>query len=244
MSLFAVARVNMYQNPVFCALDTRETAIARDLARQTAPYIGGVKIGLEFFYAHGHAGYRQVARAGKPVFLDLKLHDIPNTVAGAIRALAPLNPAIINVHAGGGRAMMKAAAEAAAEAGTNTKIIGVSVLTSLDEGDLGELGAGGGVGDHVRRLGALARQCGLDGMVCSAHEIETLRTECGDDFLLVVPGIRPAGADAGDQKRVMSPGEALRLGADILVIGRPITQSRDPARAARLIAEEVEAARR
>ncbi len=234
----------MYQNPVFCAIDTCEITSARDLAHQAGPYIGGVKIGLEFFYAHGHAGYREIAKAGKPVFLDLKLHDIPNTVAGAIRALGALEPAIINVHGGGGRAMMKAAAAAARELGGEMKIIAVSVLTSLDAGDLGELGIRASVRDHVRRLGALAQQCGLDGMVCSAHEIGILRAECGDDFLLVVPGIRPAGADTGDQKRVMSPEKALQLGADILVIGRPITQSRDPAKAARLIAEEAGALRK
>ncbi len=233
----------MFENPVFCALDTPQIETARELARLAGPHIGGLKIGMEFFYAHGRAGYEAVAVAGKPIFLDLKLHDIPNTVASAIGALAPLKPAILNVHAGGGRQMMRAAAQAARASGTDMKLIGVSVLTSLDETDLAELGVSGSVADHVRRLGALAQACGLDGMVCSAHEIEILRAECGADFLLVVPGIRPAGAAVGDQKRIMSPAQALELGANILVIGRPITKAADPARAALEIAREIEAAR-
>lgn len=233
----------MIKNPVFCAIDTPDITRARAVSGAIAPHVGGLKIGMEYFYACGQAGYEAVAAAGKPVFLDLKLHDIPNTVASAVRALAPLNPAILNVHAGGGRAMMQAAAAAAGEAGTGMKIIGVSVLTSLDETDLGEMGVAGTVRDHVRRLGALARDCGLHGMVCSAHEIETLRAECGPDFLLVVPGIRPAGSAVGDQKRIMTPAMALERGADILVIGRPITAADDPAAAAAAIAAEIAAAR-
>lgn len=234
---------HMFENPVFCAIDTPDIEKARNLAGAVAPHIGGLKVGMEFFYACGQAGYDAVASAGKPIFLDLKLHDIPNTVASAIRALALLKPAIVNVHAGGGRAMMKAAAKAAAESGGSTKVIGVSVLTSLDESDLGELGVSGSVRDHVRRLGALARECGLEGMVCSAHEIETLKEECGRDFLLVVPGIRPSGSSTGDQKRIMTPAQALTLGADILVIGRPITAAEDPARASAGIEREISAAR-
>ncbi len=234
----------MFKNPVFCAIDTPEIETARTLAALAGPHVGGMKIGMEFFYAHGRAGYEAVAAAGKPVFLDLKLHDIPNTVASAVRALGPLAPAILNVHASGGRAMMRAATEAAKNIGTGMKLIGVSVLTSLDGTDLEELGVKGSVCDHVRRLGALARDCGLDGMVCSAHEIEILRAECGPEFLLVVPGIRPAGAAAQDQKRVMSPAQALECGADILVIGRPITKAADPAKAAMMIAREIEAVRR
>jgi len=233
----------MSDNPVFCALDTPDIKTARTLGEQVGPHVGGLKIGMEFFYAHGRPGYEAVAASGKPVFLDLKLHDIPHTVASAVQALSPLNPAILNVHAGGGRAMMRAGAEAARVSGSSMKLIGVSVLTSLDETDLAELGTKGTLRDHVRRLGALARNCGLHGMVCSAHEIETLRTECGPDFLLVVPGIRPAGAVVADQKRVMSPAQALARGADILVIGRPITKAADPAQAALLIAREIEAAK-
>ena len=234
----------MFENPVFVALDTPELDTARELARRTGPHVGGLKIGMEFFYAQGRAGFEAVAAAGKPVFLDLKLHDIPNTVASAIRALAPLKPAIVNVHAGGGREMMQAAARAAKDSAAQMKLIGVSVLTSLDKGDLEELGVSGSVADHVRRLGALAQDCGLDGMVCSAHEIEIMRAECGEDFMLIVPGIRPAGSASGDQKRIMTPAQALERGADILVIGRPVTKAADPARAALNIAREIEAARK
>jgi orotidine-5'-phosphate decarboxylase len=226
-------------NGVFCALDTTDLDGALGIARATAPFVGGFKVGMELFYARGRAGFRAIADLGKPVFLDLKLHDIPNTVAAAIRSLAPLAPAILNVHASGGTAMMRAASAAAADSGI--RLIAVSVLTSLDRSALAETGVSGDVADQVRRLGGLAKATGLDGMVCSAHEIELLRAECGDDFLLVVPGIRPAGAATGDQKRVMTPAGAMALGADILVIGRPITAADDPAAAAAAIAAELEA---
>ncbi|MEP2828774.1 orotidine-5'-phosphate decarboxylase [Parvibaculum sp.] len=224
------------ENPVFCALDTTDLGRAETLARSLAGSVGGAKIGMEFFNAHGPAGYRAVAAAGLPVFLDLKLHDIPNTVAGGIRAVLPLRPAIVNVHTAGGSAMMRAAAEAAKEAGESRPlVIGVTMLTSLDAADLKDTGVSGSPSDHVRRLAGLAASSGLDGVVCSAHEIEVLRRDLGKDFKLIVPGIRPAGSDAGDQKRIMTPVEALTLGADVLVIGRPITSASDP----RAAAEEI-----
>ncbi len=223
---------------VFCALDTTDLDRALDIARVTAPFVGGFKVGMELFYARGQEGFRAIAAIGKPVFLDLKLHDIPNTVAAAIRSLAPVSPAILNVHASGGAIMMRDAAKAAADSGI--RLVAVSVLTSLDRAALAETGVSGDVADQVRRLGALAKANGIDGMVCSAHEIGLLRAECGDDFLLVVPGIRPAGASMGDQKRVMTPAAAMALGADILVIGRPITAAADPATAAAAIADELE----
>ncbi len=226
-------------NPVFCALDTPDVARAEELAGLLAPCLGGIKLGLEFFNANGPDGYRTVATAQLPVFLDLKLHDIPNTVAGAMRALVPLAPALVTVHTSGGAAMLRAAAEAAAEASQPPKIIGVTVLTSLDDGDLEGMGVGGGAAEQVKRLAALAQDSGLDGVVCSPREITNLRAQCGDDFTLVVPGIRPKGADAGDQKRVMTPGEAVSLGADILVVGRPITAAADPRAAAEGICQEI-----
>ncbi|WP_304733908.1 orotidine-5'-phosphate decarboxylase [Parvibaculum sp.] len=223
-------------NPIFCALDTTDVDRAVMLARGLKGSVGGAKIGMEFFNAHGPAGYRAVAETGLPIFLDLKLHDIPNTVAGGIRAVLPLAPAIVNVHAAGGSAMMRAAAEAAREAGERRPlIIGVTLLTSLDETDLAATGVGGTTSDQVRRLAGLAAAAGLDGVVCSGHEIETLRRDLGSDFKLIVPGIRPAGSAIGDQKRVMTPTEALALGADVLVIGRPITGAGDP----RAAAEEI-----
>ncbi len=227
---------NLPANPVFCALDTTDSVRAATLAHSLKGAVGGLKLGLEFFYACGHAGYRTVAEAGLPLFLDLKLHDIPNTVAGGVRALLPLKPSIMTIHAGGGLAMMKAAVEAAAEAGEQRPlIVGVTVLTSLDQSDLAAMGVQGSTGEQVLRLAELAEKAGLDGVVCSAHEIGALRRERSPGFKLIVPGIRPAGAAIGDQKRVMSPADALALGADVLVIGRPITDAPDPRAAAEAI---------
>lgn len=230
---------------ILVALDTVDLARAGALVQTLSGLVGGVKIGKEFFASHGPDGVRAVAR-GQPLFLDLKFHDIPNTVAGAVRAACRLEPLMLNVHAGGGRAMLEAAAEAAREAAEDHEVprplvIGVTVLTSLDEEDLAEVGQQGPVVEQVRRLAALAQACGLDGVVCSPREIEVLRADCGDDFRLVVPGIRPDWAAAGDQKRIMTPAEALSLGADYLVIGRPITAAADPAAAARRIADELAA---
>ncbi|MDR3500334.1 MAG: orotidine-5'-phosphate decarboxylase [Parvibaculum sp.] len=221
------------KNPIFCALDTTDEARAASLARGLKGAVGGVKVGMEFFNARGPQGFRVVAEAGLPVFLDLKLHDIPNTVAGGIRAVLPLKPAIVNVHAAGGLAMMRAAVDAAKEAGeARPLIVAVTMLTSLDQSDLAATGVTGTPADHVLRLAHLAAKAGLDGVVCSAHEIERLRAELGRDFKLIVPGIRPAGSDVADQKRIMTPSEALALGADVLVIGRPITGAADPREAA------------
>lgn len=220
-------------NPVYCALDTPDMAYAQSLSHRLAPHIGGVKIGMEYFYATGVAGYRAIADQGVPVFLDLKLHDIPNTVAAAVRALTPLEPAILNVHAGGGSAMMQAAAEAAKSYdGRQPVMIAVTILTSLEASDLHEMGISGSPQDQVLRLAELAQKAGMQGVVCSAHEIEALRQACGPDFKLVVPGIRPTASPTHDQKRVMSPEQAKAAGADILVIGRAITGAEDPAAAA------------
>ena len=233
-----------FKNPIFSGLDTNNWAEAETLARQLAPETGGLKIGLAFFYAFGQDGYRAMWQSGIPIFLDLKLHDIPNTVAGGIRSACQLNPAIINVHASGGLAMMQAAATAAKETsaelgGTRPWVIGVTVLTSLDDADLHSQGISGTTQDQVLRLANHAQEAGLDGGVCSPMEIEALRAACGPDFKLVVPGIRPTGAAIGDQKRIMTPQEALALGADILVISRPIIKADDPAAAARAIAEDL-----
>jgi orotidine-5'-phosphate decarboxylase len=221
-------------NPILVAIDTVENAKARALAVAVAGATGGIKLGLEFFTANGPGAIREVAGAA-PLFLDLKLHDIPNTVAGAVRAVTPLAPLLLTVHAAGGPAMMRAAAEAAAG---SMKLLGVTVLTSLDEGDLAAVGQAGPMAEQAVRLARLAQDCGLDGVVCSPLEVAGLRAACGPGFLLVVPGIRPGGAAAGDQKRVMTPREAMAAGADYLVVGRPITAAADPAAAARAIAAE------
>ena len=228
------------QNPIFCALDTTDTGKALAWARAVKPYVGGLKLGLEFFNANGPQGIAKIAEVGLPLFADLKLHDIPNTVAGGIRAVLPLGLSIVNVHAAGGAAMMRAAADAAATAGAKRpRVIAVTMLTSLDQSDLTATGVAGTPSEHVIRLAKLAKISGLDGVVCSAHEIEPLRSALGRDFMLIVPGIRPAGAATGDQKRVMTPREAVKLGADILVVGRPITDAADPAAAARAIRDDL-----
>jgi orotidine-5'-phosphate decarboxylase len=230
--------------PFFIALDMTDALKAAQLALRLRGHVGGVKLGLEFFNANGPSGVRQVIQGGERLFLDLKLHDIPNTVAGAIRGVVPLSPYLVTVHASGGSAMMRAALEAAGETATKLgtprpKIVGVTVLTSLADDDLQATGQRGPMLDQVRRLALLAQDSGLDGVVCSPHEVAPLRAECGRDFLLVVPGIRPSWAAAGDQKRIMTPGEALRAGASYLVIGRPITAAENPADAARQVEAEL-----
>ena len=227
---------------IFCAVDTTELDAAQALCRQLAGLVGGVKLGLEFFVAHGPAGVRAViGEDGPPLFLDLKLHDIPNTVAGGVRAALPLKPAFMTIHTSGGPAMMRAAAEAAGQAGASRpKILGVTVLTSMDDADLEAVGQRTPVAEQVVRLAVAAKRSGLDGIICSPNEVAAIRQACGPDFVLMVPGIRPAWAAKGDQKRVMTPAEALAAGADHLVIGRPITGEPDPAAAARRIVQEIE----
>jgi orotidine-5'-phosphate decarboxylase len=226
-------------NPVYVALDTTDLDYALRLVERIRPYIGGLKLGLEFFTACGADGVRAFAGMDLPIFLDLKFHDIPNTVAGACRAAAGLGVSIVNVHAQGGAAMMRAARDAVKGVDPAIKLIAVTLLTSLSDDDLPGLGLRAPVGDQVLRLAALAQHCGLDGVVCSAHEIARLRAELGPDFLLVVPGIRPAGAALGDQRRVMTPPQARDAGAGVLVIGRPITAAADPVQAARDIAKSL-----
>ncbi|MGP1394162.1 MAG: orotidine-5'-phosphate decarboxylase [Inquilinaceae bacterium] len=231
-------------NPIFCAIDTADADAALRLARGLVGAVGGLKLGLEFFCANGPQGVAPIADLGLPLFLDLKLHDIPQTVAGAVRAAAALGPALLTIHASGGPAMMRAAADAAAQAaarrgGDRTKLLGVTVLTSLDAADLTVVGQTADASDQVERLARLALENGLDGVVCSPHEIGRLRQALGPSALLVIPGIRPAGEGSQDQKRVMTPAAALEAGADYLVIGRPITQAKDPAETARRIADDV-----
>jgi orotidine-5'-phosphate decarboxylase len=214
-------------NPIFVAIDTAEIERAIPLIQAVRAHAGGVKLGLEFFAALGPEGIRRVAELRIPVFLDLKLHDIPNTVARAVEALAPLEPAILTVHAAGGKAMLEAA-KAAAPA--STKVVGVTVLTSLDQSDLEAAGVSGSPADQVQRLAALARESGIDGIVCSGAEVAAARAAWPEGFF-VVPGVRPAGGEVGDQKRVVTPAQALDDGASVLVIGRPITGAPDPRQA-------------
>lgn len=236
----AKAALAKAKNPVFLALDRANPSEALALAQVVSPHIGGVKVGLELFCAGGPSIVRDVQALGLPVFLDLKLHDIPNTVAGALGAIAPLAPALVTLHASGGRAMLEAA-RAAVAPGSPTQLIAVTILTSLDEAAIEAVGFDPQrpLGGHVARLAALAAEARLEGCVCSAFEIEALRAAHGPDFLLVVPGLRPDAADQGDQRRTMTPREALDRGADVLVIGRPITGAPDPQAAAQAIARSL-----
>lgn len=209
---------------IFCAVDTNDIDRACAIVSKIKDTCG-IKLGLEFFNAFGVSGVKKVIENAPeaPLFLDLKYHDIPNTVAGAIRAVSEhLRPAFLNVHATGGLEMMKAAKAACPE---GTKLLAVTVLTSIDAQTLYAVGQGDNPKEQVKRLALLTKEAGLDGVVCSSHEIEIIREACGDDFITMVPGIRPAGSATGDQKRVMIPHEAVEKGASHLVIGRPITQA-------------------
>jgi len=216
---------------LFVALDTPDLGQAAALARSLGGVVDGLKLGLEFFCAHGPAGVKAVAGAGLPLFLDLKLHDIPNTVAGAVRSLAPLAPSILTVHAAGGHAMIAAARDAAPP---TTRVVAVTVLTSLDAGDLAAAGVAANPDAQVARLAALTRSAGADGIVCSGAEVGAARRSWPNG-VFVVPGLRPLGSEAGDQKRMVTPREAADLGATVLVIGRPVTAASDPLEAAAAI---------
>jgi orotidine-5'-phosphate decarboxylase len=221
---------------IFVALDTQDVHRAAAIARDVSGVAAGVKLGLEFFYANGDDGVLRISEHETPVFLDLKLHDIPNTVEKAVRALAHLEPAILTVHAAGGKAMM-AAAKSAAPA--ETKVVAVTVLTSLDRDDLASIGVDRSPAAQVKRFAELAHEAGVDGIVCSGAEVAAARHAWPDGFF-VVPGVRPAGFAVGDQKRVVTPREAAADGASVLVIGRPITEAPNPRRAIMDIAASLE----
>lgn len=217
---------------IFVAVDTPDLERARELAKQVKSTAAGVKLGLEFFCANGPAGVQEIASLGLPIFLDLKLHDIPNTVAKAVQALRPLEPAVLTVHAAGGRAMLEEAKAAAPE---KTKVVAVTVLTSLDGEDLKSIGVAGQPAQQVERLADLAKTAGLDGIVCSGAEVGAAKRAWPNGFF-VVPGVRPEGSGVADQKRVVTPRAALDAGASILVIGRPVTGVDDPEAALKAIA--------
>lgn len=225
-------------------VDTPEKAVK--LVGELKDEVGAFKVGLELVNSAGLGIFDTIRAAGATrIFYDCKFHDIPNTVAGASRAAAGMNVWLFNVHCSGGFAMMKAARDAAVEVSQKTGtppplVIGVTILTSIDQPTLNnELSVPGTVADQVVHLAKLAREAGMDGVVASPHEIELIRSACGPDFLIITPGVRPAASDIGDQKRVMTPTEAVSRGADYLVIGRPITKAEDPKAAARAIAAEI-----
>jgi orotidine-5'-phosphate decarboxylase len=216
---------------VFVALDTPSLDTAKALAMRVRHHVGGIKLGLEFFMGNGRHGVMEMAALGLPIFLDLKLHDIPNTVAKAVQALCPIEPAILTVHAAGGRAMLE---DAKAAAPVGTKIVAVTTLTSLDGRDLKAIGVERAPHDQVLHLTELAMKAGVDGIVCSGAEVQAARKLWPKGFF-VVPGVRPANGTLGDQKRVVTPREAIDSGASIIVVGRPITQADNPDAAARAI---------
>ena len=218
-------------SPIYVAIDTPDLERAKLIAIRVKAHVGGIKLGLEFFMANGRAGVHEMHDIGLPIFLDLKFHDIPNTVAKAIQALRPLEPAILTVHAAGGRAMLE---DAKAAAPTGTKVVAVTMLTSLDDSDLTSIGLKPDPHEQVMRLTELAKSAGVDGIVCSGNEVAAAKKIWHDGFF-VIPGVRPANGTVGDQKRVVTPRAALDAGASILVVGRPITQAADPDLAAREI---------
>lgn len=221
----------MNHSPVYLALDLPRLDAAEALARKVAGHIGGVKLGLEFFCAHGHHGVHEIHKLGLPIFLDLKLHDIPNTVAAAMQAIHVLEPSIVTVHAAGGRAMME---DAKAAAGENCKVVAVTVLTSLDGDDLAAIGVDADPAAQALRLAELAHSAGLDGIVCSGHEVAAVHKQWKDGFF-VVPGLRLDEGRSGDQKRIVTPRQARDNGASVLVVGRSISRAEDPLAAARAI---------
>ncbi len=233
------ARMSAAGKRIIVALDFADAAAARAFASRLDPRACRIKVGKELFTRAGPAIVEDLAGRGFEVFLDLKFHDIPNTVAAACRAAADLGAWMVNVHAQGGRAMMMAAREAVAGARRPPLLIAVTVLTSLDDAQLREIGYAGDVAGLVSRLAGLAAQAGLDGVVCSPREATCLRAERGAGFALVTPGIRPADAGSDDQKRIMTPAAALAAGADYLVIGRPITAAADPLKALQSIREGI-----
>ncbi len=224
------------------ALDVPNAALARQIVKSLGETVTTFKIGKQLFTAEGPQLVRDIVASGRKVFLDLKYHDIPNTVAEAVRSAAGLGVTMLDVHASGGSKMMKAAVEAAAQSPTKPLVLAVTVLTSLSDADMQEIGVSGNAIGQVMRLAALARDAGCGGVVASAREAKEIRREMGEGFAIVTPGVRPAGADIGDQSRVLTPADAIAAGATYLVVGRPILQAKDPVAAAQGIVAEIEAA--
>jgi orotidine-5'-phosphate decarboxylase len=219
------------------ALDVPKADAARALVDRLAGHVGMFKVGSQLFTAAGPDLVHEIVGRGEKVFLDLKFHDIPNTVAGAVASASRLGVSFIDVHGLGGRAMMEAGVGALPAMGT--RLLAITILTSHDEESLGEIGVNGSMAESVRRLAQLAKEAGTDGVVASPHEVAVVREACGSDFLIVTPGIRPAGAAKGDQARAATPAAALAAGADYVVVGRPITEAADPAAAADAIVGEM-----
>ena len=228
----------MTRNPIFCAVDTNDIHKATSLLSEIVPHIGGIKIGLEFFTSLGVKGIEEVKKFNKPLFIDLKLYDIPNTVVAALRNILALKPEYTTLHISGGRRMLENCVEEKIKVNSSTKLIGVTMLTSFDNKEINEIGIEKKVEDNVSLLSGLAESCKLDGIVCSPHEISHIKNKF--KLELIVPGIRMNESQTDDQKRTLTAKEALKAGADILVIGRPITQADNPAEAARSIFDSIQ----
>ena len=227
------------RSSLIVALDFDSLSTALKFAKQVADLVGMFKVGSQLFTSAGPEAVRQVAQLGAGIFLDLKFHDIPNTVAGGVRSAAAMGVSMLTVHAAGGAAMLHAAVEAARQAPKSPMILAVTVLTSLSDADLREIGVAGRTRDHALVLATLAQNCGCDGVIASPHEARIIRQNLGTGFVIVTPGIRPAGAGKGDQTRVNTPAEAIAAGADYLVVGRPITEAAEPQGVAKEIIQEI-----
>ena len=228
----------MKRNPVFVALDTDDIHRATSLLSDITPHIGGIKVGLEFFTSLGIKGIEEIKKFNKPLFIDLKLYDIPNTVTAALRNIFSLEPEYTTLHISGGRKMLECCAEEKIKANSSTKLIGVTMLTSFNDKEINEIGIDRNIEDNVNLLSNLAQSCELDGIVCSPHEISYIKNKF--NLEVIAPGIRMKESQADDQKRTLTAKDALIAGADVLVIGRPITQSDNPAEAARSILDSIQ----
>ena len=229
----------MSNNPIFCAIDTSDINKAKELAVSIKPYVGGIKLGLEFFTSCGISGIKQIEDLGLPLFIDLKFYDIPNTVTSALKNILEINPMFTTIHCTGGRKMMTECTNLKKEMNSTTNIIGVTMLTSFDDQEINEIGFKDSVPGSINKLAGLANDCGLDGLVCSPLEAKEIKSNF-PELKLIVPGIRRSSDETNDQKRTLSANEAIINGADILVIGRPITESADPAKAAEELSNEIQ----
>ncbi len=229
----------MSKNPIYCAIDTSSIDDALRMIEHIAPYIGGVKLGLEFFTSCGIKGIEKVAKYKLPLFLDLKLYDIPNTVKKSLRNILSFNPTYTTLHVSGGSEMLKECVDIKKELNSNTNLIGVTMLTSFNDSSISEVGISGSVYKNVENLARLAFNCGMDGIVCSPMEIKKIKEKFGSKLKLVVPGIRNNKDNSDDQKRTLAAKEAVDLGADIIIIGRPITSADSPENAAKIFHQSI-----
>ena len=229
----------MTNNPIFCAIDTSNIETATNLVSQIKPHIGGIKLGLEFFTSCGISGCHTMKEFDLPMFIDLKLHDIPNTVASALRGIFSLEPEYTTLHISGGSEMLKSSVSLKNELRSKTNLLGVTILTSFDDNTIEELGFGSSVKHSIEQLTSIAHESGLDGIVCSPHEVKYIKETYKNKLKLIVPGIRSGNNVNNDQKRTLSAKEAISAGADIIVVGRPITKAKDPAESAQKLLQEI-----